>query len=450
MFTLPGGTVSRFLAKGDFNGDGKLDVLLAGRNASAKPVLVVFLGNGIGGFGVPIVTTIAGVNKAQIALAGDLNGDGIQDAVVTGTDTVTGVTEFGVMLADGTGKFKTPVFTRASVAALMTLGDYTGDGKIDLVLLTPGIEVFPGKGDGTFGNRISTSNFTDGCVAVADFNRDGKLDLVTGRDVLLGNGDGTFPSPLALTTGCDIAVGDFNKDGIPDLVTGGTIAPYGTKIFLGNGNGTFHPTGGLPLGYHAGFAAGRGLTIAKFSGDNNSDIAVANVANNDVSILLGNGDGTFNVGKSFAVSTAGLLSGDFNGDGKIDLAAQAQSGFSILLGKGDGTFTAQIAQNNQPGGSVRFADLNGDGKVDAVEFLGSQQNSASASALLGNGDGSFGSPIPLPANCQSATDDAEQPNAEQGDKQKLICGIQRIHIETDDLDCMRFCTRSLYTRLVLD
>jgi FG-GAP-like repeat len=137
VFTLPGGTVSRFLAKGDFNGDGKLDVLLAGRNASAKPVLVVFLGNGTGGFGVPIVTTIAGVNKAQIALAGDLNGDGIQDAVVTGTDTVTGVTEFGVMLADGTGKFKTPVFTRASVAALMTLGDYTGDGKIDLVLLTP-------------------------------------------------------------------------------------------------------------------------------------------------------------------------------------------------------------------------------------------------------------------------------------------------------------------------
>jgi hypothetical protein len=93
--------------KGDFNGDGKLDVLLAGRNASAKPVLVVFLGNGTGGFGVPIVTTIAGVNKAQIALAGDLHGDGIQDAVVTGTDTLTGVTEFGVMLADGTGKFKT-------------------------------------------------------------------------------------------------------------------------------------------------------------------------------------------------------------------------------------------------------------------------------------------------------------------------------------------------------
>jgi FG-GAP-like repeat len=107
VFTLRGGTVSRFMAKGDFNGDGKLDVLLAGRNASAKPVLVVFLGNGTGGFGVPIVTTIAGVNKAQIALAGDLNGDGIQDAVVTGTDTVTGVTEFGVMLADGTGKFKT-------------------------------------------------------------------------------------------------------------------------------------------------------------------------------------------------------------------------------------------------------------------------------------------------------------------------------------------------------
>src|ERR1700733_6136282 len=108
---------SAFLAKGDFNNNGHLGVLLWSENFSSRALaLVVFPGNGKGGFGTPITTTISGLNSPSIILAADINGDGIPDVVITGTDPVTGASEFGVMLADGTnGKFDAPIFTRAPV-----------------------------------------------------------------------------------------------------------------------------------------------------------------------------------------------------------------------------------------------------------------------------------------------------------------------------------------------
>jgi hypothetical protein len=400
-FTLPEGTLgNHFLAKGDFNRDGELDVLFPGTNASAEQELVVFPGNGTGGFGAPIVTPITGLDRVQIEAAGDLNGDGIPDAVITGTDPIQGIAEIGVMLADGTGKFKAPVFTRSTLTGLMVLGDFTGDGKVDLAVLGGYslVTVFPGKGDGTLGSAV-TSTFEEvaACTTTGDFNKDGKLDLITGNDLLLGNGDGTFQNPRSIDVGCDIAVADFNKDGIPDIVAGGTVYPYQTRIFLGDGTGKFTNVGAY-LGYHSGYASGRGLTIARFNGDTNFDIAVSNTLYNDVTILLGNGDGTFTVGKSFVVSILGLLSGDFSGDGKIDLAVQAQSGFSLLLGTGNGTFNALPTQEGQLGTAIRLADFDGDGKVDAVEFIGPSKSGSAV--LLGNGDGSFGAPIPLA--CQAS------------------------------------------------
>ena len=403
-FTLPGGTLgNHFLAKGDFNHDGKLDVLFPGTNASAQQELVVFPGNGSGGFGAPIVTAITGLNSVQIEVAGDLNGDGIPDVVITGTDPIQGIAEIGVMLADGTGKFKAPVFTRSSLAGLMVLGDFTGDGKIDLVVLEPGIpgiNVFPGKGDGTFGSPVNSPYIISRCAAVGDFNKDGKLDLTTGESVFLGNGDGTFQAPIALGGSCDVAVGDFNNDGFPDIVTGGLAFGNATSIFLSEGNGKFTNVANYSLGYLTGYASGRGLTIAKFSGGTNFDIAVANPPDNDVTMLLGNGDGTFTIGKTFAVSTFGLLSGDFNGDGKVDLAVQTHSGFSVLLGKGDGTFSAQMTQGGQLGEAIRLSDFNGDGKVDAIEF-NPRGDGYSSAVLLGNSDGTFGAPIPMP--CLAST-----------------------------------------------
>jgi hypothetical protein len=406
-FTLPSasGTLgSSFLAKGDFNGDGKLDILFPANSASnpSNPELAVFPGNGLGGFGAAIVTRISGANNLSIVTAGDLNGDGIPDAVITGTAPITGQTEMGVMLADGTGKFKAPIFTLTSTAFTIVLGDFNGDKKVDLVgLLGNSVLFFPGNGDGRFGSPVTTAIAPNsgGCSAVADFNKDGKLDIALGTSVLLGNGDGTFQAPLPVTKGgCGVAVGDFNSDGIPDLVEGSSnSSANAVRVFLGDGTGSFKTS----TVYNTGTGSGiRGFAVDNFNADTNLDIAVENTDNSDVTLLIGKGDGTFTIGKTFAVSGGGILSGDFNGDHKTDLAVTAGLGISVLLGKGNGTFSAQTAQNGQPGGEIHLADINGDGKIDAFEFA---FDGNPTSVLLGNGTGAFGTPIPLPSSCQAGT-----------------------------------------------
>ena len=402
VFRLPGGGNLRgFLAKGDFNRDGKLDILFAPTTPSSQVELALYPGDGAGGFGAPTVTVL----NASVLVAGDFNGDGIPDVVIRETDPVTKMPAIGVMLADGNGKFEAPILFDTNIVGRAVVGDFTGDGKADLAVLGETLTVFLGTGDGTFGPPASSpiNLFGDSCgVAVADFNRDGKLDLATGVAVLLGNGDGTFQSPVTVVNGgCGVAVGDFNNDGIPDLVTGDRADAPQVRVFLGDGTGNFKNS----TVYHTGDSAGNlGFAVDHFSGDANLDIAVTNASDNDVTMLLGKGDGTFTLGKTFAVSTFDVLSGDFNGDHKIDLAVQNFPGFSVLLGKGDGNFVAPIAQNSQRGGSIQLADFNGDGKLDALEFSAVRSRSKTTSVVsLGMGNGRFESPVPLPASCQSTS-----------------------------------------------
>ena len=242
------------------------------------------------------------------------------------------------------------------------------------------VSVLLGNGDGTFqeARNFEAGNFR--AVAVGDFNGDGVLDLAATDgysntvSVLLGSGDGTFRAAVNFDAGVQpwsVSVGDFNGDGVPDLALGHTYPGDSVSVLLGNGDGTFQ----TPLNFVAG-SAPQSVAVCDFNGDGVMDLAVANAASNDgVSVLLGNGDGTFQAAVNFRAGAQSwsVAVGDFNGDGVPDLAIGnlgcpndlCDSSVSVLLGNGDGTF--QAAVNFDAGTTIRsvaVGDFNGDGLPD--------------------------------------------------------------------------------------
>jgi FG-GAP-like repeat len=233
-------------------------------------------------------------------------------------------------------------------------------------------------------------------VTVGDFNGDGHQDLATAnRDansvsILLGQGDGTFQAAPDVGVGrphFGVTVGDFNGDGHQDLATTniGPNLPNSVSILLGQGDGTFQAAPDIEVG-----ADPRSVIVGDFNGNGHEDLAVANLFSNSVSILLGQGDGTFQAASDLQVGElpATVTIGDFNGDGHQDLAtANISDTVSILLGQGDGTF--QVAPNfvvgDQPH-SIAVGDFNGDGHQDlATPSL----TASTVSIRLGQGDGTF-------------------------------------------------------------
>ena len=275
----------------------------------------------------------------------------------------------------------------------MVAADFNGDGNLDVAAIASyTISVYLGNGHGRFQHRRDykagdgTLNVNDSLV-VGDFNGDGKLDLaVRGVSVLLGNGDGSFQPPVIYPAGNSsyVAVGDFNGDGKLDIASASD--EHLVYILLGNGDGTFQK----PVSYEAG-SGPFGIAVGDFNGDGKLDLAVAD--NPGVSILLGNGDGSFQPPVKYATAGApGLVfAADLNGDGVLDLVVPSQSvpKVSILLGKGDGTFQSRV---DYPTGVRVFrggvADVNGDGKLDLVVTTWFSDNSEFF-ILLGNGDGTF-------------------------------------------------------------
>jgi hypothetical protein len=288
----------------------------------------------------------------------------------------------------------------------VAVGDFNGDGKLDLAVANEGsnnISILLGMGDGTFQAAVDYGAGTaPDSVAVGDFRRDGKLDLVVANDgsnnvsILLGNGDGTFQAAVNYGVGSaptSVAVGDFNGDGKLDLAVVNELS-NNVSILLGNGDGMFQAA----VNYGAGLSL-FSVAVGDFNGDGKLDLAVASGGSDYVSVLLGNGDGTFKTAVQYVagLEPISVAVADFNGDGKLDLAVAnyESNNVSILLGKGDGTFQAAvdygIGTENYPAtpGSVAVGDFNGDGKLDLVVGGVESDNVSVVSVLLGNGDGTF-------------------------------------------------------------
>jgi len=341
--------------------------------------------------------------------AGDFNRDGKLDAAVANPVTNT----VSVYLGNGDGTFQAPVdyatgtqppaATQFYEPSSVVLGDFNGDGKLDLAvsnLNESDISVLLGNGDGSFQAAVNyATGLNPAAIAAGDFNQDGKLDLAVANSgesdisVLLGNGDGSFQGPVNYATGSSpvaIAVGDLNQDGKLDLAVAnyGCVGPCGdVTVLLGNGNGTFQS----PATYITGNQP-TSVALADLDGDDKLDLAVANGSSGSISVLLGNGDGTFQAAVNYSVPCCSdpfsIAVGDLNSDGRPDLVEADNSGVTIFLGNGNGTFQDPVSYAAGTAEAVALGDFDGDGRLDAIAATGWTDNDAFR-LLLNGGNTSF-------------------------------------------------------------
>jgi hypothetical protein len=341
----------------------------------------------------------------SVVAVGDFNGDGRMDVVTGNDDTANTVS---VLLGSGNGTFATHVDYRVGSAPTgIAVGDFNGDGKLDIVVVygfnLARVAVLLGNGDGTFKPFVpTTAGVQGGSIAVGDFNGDGKLDVAISDnggsvDIMLGNGDGTFKAPISYATAADprmVIVADFNGDGKLDLATANADSET-ISVLLGNGDGTFqtHKDNSTAIA-----ASCISLAAGALRDDKGKDIVAGCQSEGKVVVLLSNGNGTFKAAKAYPVPAGvdDVALGDFNGDGKLDVAVSNGGTYdmvSILPGTGSGTLKAAVAfgTNFGPGG-MGVADFDGDGKLDLVTADSGSPfgvTVATISVLLSNGKDLF-------------------------------------------------------------
>jgi hypothetical protein len=375
------------VATGHFHGGAKLDLATANagsciQNSCRNGSVSILPGRGDGSFAS---NRRYDSNAGYTVSAGDLNGDGVPDLALIGAGIFPIPPGVSILIGLGKGVFAPAVNYSLDFPVAMTLADFDGDKQLDLGLVfsIPRLGIMRGNGDGTFQSALDFTTSANGPGIIAfDFDRDGKIDVaIPGGDsvsVLLG--DGTFGTETKYnsTGACAIAEGDFNGDGIGDLATS-TFNSTQVSILLGNGDGTFRKQADLIVPNATTCA----LVAGDLNGDGYDDLIVTGGSNTDnnvgwINVLISKGDGTFqpyqqNSTNGLAVS---VVTADFDGDGNLDVAAMGDFYASVFLGKGDGTFRPRtdypLGVSNgalYPNQLLAF-DLNNDRKPDLVLAAG--------------------------------------------------------------------------------
>lgn len=411
------------LAVGDFNGDGKLDAAVAVPSAQVGSYAVaLLLGNGDGTFKAAVNYPVA--SQPYAMGVGDFNNDGKLDLVTIGNST-------SVLLGNGDGTFQAAVNTPNAGGSVLVIADFNLDGKLDIATgpsLTQGTgQLFLGNGDGSFSVQVLSQMQTP--VAAGDLNRDGKPDLIASVDgthlqIFLGNGDGTFAAGQTVVVaqvGQAAVLVDMNADQKLDLVLtqSSEVGPDVITVVDGNGDGTLAIPGiyGQIPAVNGSSPTAVSLTAADFNGDGKVDLAmevsyqISGLSENfgtDEAVYFNDEQGFLSPVTS-SVTTGSLTSAvgsevaaaDFNGDGNIDLALTTNAGgggndIGILLGNGNGTFQSEVNYGSGMYGPIGIGDFNNDGKLDIIGGTGG--TSPQVAVLIGNGDGTFGFPVLSPAS----------------------------------------------------
>ncbi len=394
----------------DFNQDGNLDIATTITPPMAENYLNLLYGNGNGTFQVqpPLISTV-GEGVVPVA-AGDLNGDGKPDLIVifsmTGAPPGGGPVES--LLNNGDGTFSVGTTLLGTVTAVAALSDLQGNQKLDLIAPHGVVSVFEGNGDGTFSVFPSYSNGVgEGPVpmlAAADFNGDDKIDLAeSGPGLWLNTGAGFSPVTLIkvapAASGPWVGTGLFDGNSNTDLIVDGSGDGSEAGILVGNGNGTFQPPA-----YYGTNVTGP-IAIGDFNNDGNLDVLGTAYSANAFAVLLGAGNGTFGFPVDTSVSgpISALATANFNKDANLDVAAVVNDSLQVFFGKGDGTFSAgpTLLTGLLQATALVTGDLNGDGNPDVVVAVtASGSSEGSVYVFLGNGDGTFQSPVITTAGCQ--------------------------------------------------
>ena len=358
-------------------------------DAQPRQPVMQHSGGGTGFIAAPFLSLPA---AASSIATGDLNGDGRPDLVVT-----TRSSSVTVYLADGNGGFNPgPQFVAGVQPGNALLADLNGDGKLDLAVTDAAsgtVNVLFGNGDGTFGKPVTNAAIQQPVgLALGNFAGKGRIDLAvisqTGLVILLNDGLGHFSAaaPVAINRQpLSLAAADLTGAGHDDVVLGdqdGTVS-----VLLGDGNGVFR----APVASAVAAGPLSAIVAGDFNGDGKADIAVTQANSNALTVLTGRGDGSFQPGVAYTVGNRPgfLVAADLNGNGVADLVAinRAANTFSVLQGNGDGTFrpAQDFVAGNAPLATVA-ADFNGDGHADLAIV---NSGDGTISVPMGRGDGTF-------------------------------------------------------------